>query len=77
MIKKKNCREIAMGLIYRVVVEDGYSNIVLNSFLNGEESLVSRDRDFISRLFYGVLENKITLDYVISLYSKVKKFKIK
>ncbi len=73
MTKKKNCREVAMRLIYRVIVEDGYSNIVLNSFLNGEESLDSRDRDFVSRLFYGVLETKLTLDYIISLYSKVKK----
>lgn len=70
---KKNCREIAMRLIYRVVFENGYSNIVLNSFFSSEKLLDSRDRDFISRLFYGVLETKLTLDYVISLYSKVKK----
>lgn len=73
MTKKKNCREVAMTLIYRVIVEDGYSNIVLNSFLNSEEYLDSRDRDFVSKLFYGVLETKLTLDYIISLYSKVKK----
>lgn len=77
MIKKKSCREIAMRLIYRVIVEDGYSNIVLNSFLNGEDALASRDRDFISRLFYGVLETKLTLDYIISLYCKVKKIQNK
>ena len=77
MIKKKNCREVAMGLIYRVIVEDGYSNIVLNSFLNSEDNLASRDRDFISRLFYGVLETKLTLDYIISSYSKVKKIQNK
>ena len=77
MTREKNCREIAMGLIYRVIVEDGYSNIVLNSFLNSEYALASRDRDFISRLFYGVLETKLTLDYIISLYSKVKKIQNK
>lgn len=77
MTRKKNCREIAMRLIYRVIVEDGYSNIVLNSFLNHEECLSSRDRDFVSRLFYGVLETKLTLDYIISLYSKVKEIQNK
>lgn len=77
MIKKTNCREVAMGLIYRVIVEDGYSNIVLNSFLNSKESLDARDRDFISRVFYGVLETKLTLDYIISQYSKVKKIQNK
>lgn len=77
MTRKKNCREIAMGLIYRVIVEEGYSNIVLNSFLNSEEFLDSRERDFVSRLFYGVLETKLTLDYIISLYSKVKKIQNK
>lgn len=77
MTNKKSCRETALELIYRVIVEDGYSNIVLNSFLNSEKSLDSRERDFISRLFYGVLETKLTLDYIISLYSKVKKIQNK
>lgn len=77
MTKKKNCREVAMELIYRVIVEEAYSNIVLNSFLGSKDSLDYRDRDFVSRLFYGVLETKLTLDYVISSYSKVKKIQNK
>lgn len=45
-----------------------YSNLLLASALNGED-LSKRDRDFISRLFYGVIERKLTLEYIISLYS--------
>ena len=46
-----------------------YSNLALDSVLNGSE-LSERDKAFVSRIFYGVLERKLTLEYIISLYSK-------
>ena len=61
-----------MTLLYRVLVEGGYSNIVLNSFLNCQGKK-SKNRELVSRLFYGVLERKLTLDFIISQLSKVKK----
>lgn len=45
-----------------------YSNLVLDSVLEGR-SFSDRDKSFISRLFYGVLERRLTLEYVISAYS--------
>lgn len=49
--------------------DGGYSNIVLNTLL--EKSELSReDRAFASRLFYGVLEKKLLLDFNIAPLSK-------
>ena len=47
----------------------GYSNIVLNSVLK-EYNLDARDKALASTLFYGVLERRITLDYIIGFFSK-------
>lgn len=53
-----------------VKMEGGsYSNIVLDNELNSSE-LSAQDKRFVSRLFYGVIERKITLDYIISIYIK-------
>ena len=61
-----------MTLLCRVFFEGGYSNIVLNSFLSFKAPK-SINCELVSRLFYGVLERKLTLDHIISQYSKVKK----
>lgn len=45
-----------------------YSNLILNSALK-ESGLSERDKGFVSKLFYGVVERKLTLEYIISLYS--------
>ena len=45
-----------------------YSNLILNSALN-ESSLSERDKGFVSKLFYGAVERKLTLEHIISLYS--------
>lgn len=47
--------------------DNAYSNIALDVVLS--KSIFSgRDRAFISALFYGVIERKLTLDYQLSLY---------
>lgn len=45
-----------------------YSNLILNSALK-DSGLSERDRGFVSKLFYGVVERKLTLEHIISLYS--------
>ncbi len=48
-------------------VEKGsYSTIVLNNLLS---DMTGKNSAFITRAFYGVIERKITLDYIISKYS--------
>lgn len=45
-----------------------YSNLVLDAALKATD-YSDRDKSFVSRLFYGILERKITLEYIISMYS--------
>ena len=59
-----------------VRVEDGgFSNLVWDNALSSTE-LDNRDSAFGSALFYGVLERKLTLDFVISKFSKLPPSKI-
>lgn len=60
-----NGRQVAVQALLRVEIADSYSNIVLDRLLESSR-LSARDRAFSSALFYGVLEKKLTLDYVIS-----------
>ena len=63
-----NTRTLAVKALLRVN-EGGFSNIVLDALLSGAQ-LEHRDKAFISVLFYGVLERRITLDKIIKRYSK-------
>lgn len=47
---------------------NAYSNITLDHALSGS-GLEAQDKKFASSLFYGVIERKITLDYMIGIYS--------
>lgn len=62
-----NTRTLAVKALIRVN-EGGFSNIVLDALLSGSH-LEQRDKAFISALFYGVLERRITLDRIIKKYS--------
>ena len=59
----------AFRVLMRVQDEGGYSNIALNEALSAQKP-EPRDRAFITRLVYGVLEKTETLDHVISSYTK-------
>lgn len=59
-----NARKIAVDALIRVNSDEAYSNIVLNEILNKENPEI-KDRALATALFYGVLDTKITLDYVI------------
>lgn len=58
-------------LLVRMETNGAYSNLILSSTLS-REKLSARDKAFASMLFYGVLERKITLDYIIREYSKIE-----
>lgn len=63
----KSPRFTALELLNRMD-ERAYSNLALNAALE-KSGFSDRDRSFTARLFYGVLERKLTLEYVVSLYS--------
>ena len=72
-------RELALKTIYKVDKEKGYSNIVLNDNIRQNKQrlgLTNIDIGFISELVYGTVSNKITLDAIIEMHSKIKLKKI-
>ena len=73
MLTKKeymeNPRMKSYRILYRVLYEGGYSNIVINQEFRGSE-LSNRDRGFITELVYGVLEKKYFLEYIIQRFSR-------
>ena len=68
-------RKIAFDVISRVLYEDAYSAIALNSAVK-ENQLSPLDASFLSALVYGVLERKLTLEYIIRQYSSLRIKKI-
>ncbi|WP_044974936.1 16S rRNA (cytosine(967)-C(5))-methyltransferase RsmB [Ruminococcus sp. HUN007] len=63
-----NCRKETVKLLSKTFSEDSYSNILLDSVLSSGE-MTLQERKFITTLYYGVLERKITLDHIISCFS--------
>lgn len=64
-----NPRKLAVKALLKIETDSAYSNITLNSFLK-ETDLNKEDKAFFSALVYGVLDRKITLDYVLSQFMK-------
>ncbi len=62
----KSARMIVCELLEKLE-KSAYSNLALDGVLQSSD-VSARDKAFISRLFYGVIERKATLDYIISLY---------
>ena len=62
-------RSAALKALLRVEKEDSYSNLVLDSALNSS-GLDGRDQALATAIFYGVLEKRITLDFVIGTFSR-------
>lgn len=65
-------RKAVFDLLIRVIKGGAYSNIALDSALN-KSKLQGKDKAFSTALFYGVLERRITLEYLISKLTSGKK----
>ena len=67
----KTSRQVVLDLLVKMEINGAYSNIVLdNTFTN--ERLPAREKAFATMLFYGVIERKMMLDYIIRLYSSTE-----
>lgn len=64
-----NPRKAAVKALLKVENDSAYSNIALNAVLR-ESGLESADRAFASAIFYGVLDRRITIDFVLSKFIK-------
>lgn len=66
-------RNIALNCLYKIDEENGYSNIVLDEYLNKyREKLNSKDINLISEIVYGTITWKLTIDTIIQKYSTIK-----
>ena len=65
-----NPREVALLALYEIEYNGAYSNMAVKDALKKLED--SRDKGLVTQLVYGVVRRKLTLDYIISKYSKVK-----
>lgn len=70
----RNAREVALNILVEIDEKGAYSNIALNKI--GREKLSKLDENFVRELVYGVLENKLYLEWVIKKISKIKLKKI-
>lgn len=67
-----NIKNIIINLLSKVN-EGAYSNIILNEVFK-KEKFNSKEKAFITEVFYGVIRNSKYIDYVIGKYSeKIKK----
>jgi len=64
-------RETALIILNDITSKEAYLNIALNNHLKNSE-FGTQDRAFITELVYGVIKWQLTLDYIISLFSKIK-----
>lgn len=61
----KNARLSAFDMLYDIIYGGAYSNIVLEK---GLKTVESKDKGFVSRLVYGVIERRLSLDYAINKF---------
>ncbi len=72
----KNARDLAMHILYDIEYNGAYSNMALKNAFSKNKDISPVDKGFITRLVYGVVSRKLTLEYIISRYSKIKLKKI-
>ena len=70
-------RNACIQILYRIEKEGAYSNIVLDEYIqNNRSKLNDKDINLISEIVYGTISWKLTIDYIIQKYSKIKINKI-
>lgn len=72
--KQANPRALALEVLTKCE-SGGYSNIALDTVIK-RNGLSGADRGLMTALIYGVIERKITLDYIISSLSSIPDSKI-
>lgn len=65
-----NAREKALLTLYEIEYNGAYSNMALKKAVSHD--LIKQDKALLTQLVYGVVRYKLTLDYIISRYSKIK-----
>ncbi len=71
----KTARQVTLDLLISMDIKGAYSNIALDKAFTAEKLSV-KDKAFAANIFYGVLERRMTLDYLIRFYSSIEFDKI-
>ena len=71
-----NARSKAISTLLKIETEGAYSNIAIDKMLQSA-GLEPKDKALATSIVYGTLERKITLQYIVSKYSKTPIKKIK
>lgn len=66
-----NVREVALKAIYNIEKEEAYFSAELKKALENS-SISDKDKGLLTEIIYGVIKNRLFLDYVISAFSKIK-----
>lgn len=64
-----NARRLAVSALLKVENDTAYSNITLNNIFHGSDAS-NEEKSLASAIFYGVLDRRITLDYVLNALMK-------
>lgn len=72
-----NSRDVVLDILMDVETKNTFSNIAISKALSKNQFEDKRERAFVTRLAEGVMERRITLDYVINKFSKTKTDKCK
>lgn len=64
-----NPRKLAVKALIKITADSAYSNLTLNSIFK-ESEVTPADKALATALVYGVLDRKITIDYVLSKFLK-------
>jgi len=67
-------REFAVDILFEINNKDGYSNVLLNEYMDKINNI--QERNLLNITVNGVLENKIYLDWIIKELSNTKFQKI-
>lgn len=70
-----HARATAVKLLMRVFAQQSYSNFALDQELQ-QSDLPAQEKAFCTQLFYGVIERRITLEYLTEYYSQKKPEKL-
>ena len=65
-----SARRAALSALLEVDRRGGYSNEALDTLLKAGQ-LSDEDRALASRLLYGVVERRLALDYLLSVFSSM------
>ncbi len=67
-------REVAFNILYDIYVNGAFSNIAIKEHVG--ILLNNKDENLVREIVYGVLENELYIDYIISKVSNIKQKKI-